>query len=52
MLYDDLRFEIFPISEPLYLNIKVRLRLIRTRQNFYMISYNPSFGLGIVERSP
>ena len=38
-------------SELLYPNMKIRLRLIRARPNFYMISDNPNVGLGIVDCS-
>ena len=39
----------FSTSEMLYPNVKIRLRLIRARPNFYMISDNPNVGLGIVD---
>ena len=38
-------------SELLHPNMKVRIRLIRTRLNFYMISENPNVSLGIVDCS-
>ena len=38
-------------SELLYPNMKVRVRLIRARPNFYMISENPKVSLGIVDCS-
>ena len=31
--------------------MKIRLRLIRARPNFYMISDNPNVSLGVVDRS-
>ena len=49
MLYGKLGVDFFPSSELLYPNMKVRLRLIRARPNFYMISDNPNVSLGIVE---
>ena len=38
-------------SELLYPNMKIRLRLIRARPNFYMISDNPNVSLRIVDCS-
>ena len=38
-------------SELLYPNMEIRLRLIRARPNFYMISDNPNVSLGIVDCS-
>ena len=40
-----------PTFELRYPNMKVRLRLIRARPNFYMISDNPNVSLGIVDCS-
>ena len=51
MLYGKLGFDFFPTSELLYPNMKVRLRLIRARPNFYMVSDNPNVSLGIVDCS-
>ena len=51
MLYGKLEFDFFSISELLYPNIKIRLRLIRARPNFYMISDKPNVSLGIVDCS-
>ena len=54
MLYGklgNLRDEFFSTSELLYPNMKIRLRLIRARPNFYMISDNPNVSLGIVDCS-
>ena len=51
MLYGKLRIDFFSTSELLYPNMKNRLRLIRGRPNFYMISDNPNVKLGIVECS-
>ena len=51
MLYGKLVVEFFPTSELVYPNMKVRLRLIRARPNFYMISDNPNVSLGIVDCS-
>ena len=38
-------------SEMLFPNMKFRLRLIRARPNFYMISGNPNVSLGFVDCS-
>ena len=51
MLYGKLGIDSFSTSELLYPNMKVRLRLIRARPNFYMISNNPKVSLGIVDCS-
>ena len=51
MLYGKLGVDFFSTSELLYPNIKIRLRLIRARPNFYMISDNPNVILGIVDCS-
>ena len=48
MLYGKLGIDFFSTSELLYANMKIRLRLIRARPNFYMISDNPNVSLGIV----
>ena len=40
--------DFFSTSELLYPNMKVRLRLIRARPIFYMISDNPNVSLGII----
>ena len=49
MLYGKLGIDFHTASELLYLNMKVRIRLIRVRSNFYMISENPNVSLGIVD---
>ena len=51
MLYGKLGVDFFSTSELLYPNMKVRLRLIRARPNFYMTSDNPNVSLGIVDCS-
>ena len=51
MLYGKLVVDFFSTSELLYTNMKIRLRLIRARPNFYMISDNPNVSLGIVDCS-
>ena len=51
MLYGKMGIDFFSTSELLYPNIKTRLRLIRARPNFYMISDNPNVSLGIVDCS-
>ena len=48
MLYGKLGVDFFSTSELLYPNMKIRVRLIRARPNFYMISDNPNVSLGIV----
>ena len=51
MLYGELRVDFFSTSELFYPNMKIRLRLIGARPNFYMISVNPNVKLGIVDCS-
>ena len=51
MLYGKLGIDFSSTSELLYPNMKTRLRLIRARPNFYMISDNPNVSLGIVDCS-
>ena len=51
MLYGKLGIDFVSTSELLYPNMKFRLRLIRARPNFYMISDNPNVSLGIVDCS-
>ena len=51
MLYGKLGVDFFTTSELLYPNMNVRIRLIRARPNFYMISDNPNVSLGIVDCS-
>ena len=51
MFYGKLGVDFLYTSELLYPNMKVRLRLIRARPNFYMISDNPNFSLGIADCS-
>ena len=51
MLYGKLGIDFFSTSELLYPNMKIRLRLIRARPNFYMISDNHNVSLGIVDCS-
>ena len=51
MLYGKLGIDFFTTSELLYPNMKVRIRLIRARPNFYMISENPNVSFGIVDCS-
>ena len=48
MLYGKMRVDFFSTSEFLYPNLKSRLRLIRARKNFYMISDIPIVSLGTV----
>ena len=52
MLYGKLGVDLFSTSELLYPNMKIRLRLIKARPKFYMISDNPNVSLGIVDCSP
>ena len=51
MLYGNLGIDFFSNSELLYPNIKIRLRLIRARPNYHMISDNPNVSLGFVDCS-
>ena len=51
MLYGKLGIDFSSTSELLYPNMKIRLRLIGARPNFYMISDNPNVSLGIVDCS-
>ena len=51
MLYGKLGVDFFSTSELLYPNMNIRLRLIRARPNFYMISDNPNVSLLIVDCS-
>ena len=50
-MYGKLGIDCFSTSELLYPNTKIRLRLIRGRPNFYMISDNPNVSLGFVDCS-
>ena len=51
LLYGKLGVDFFLTSELSYPKMKFRLRLIRARHNFYMISDNPKVSLGIVDCS-
>ena len=51
MLYGKLGINILTTSELQYPNMKLGIRLIRARPNFYMISENPNVSLGIVDCS-
>ena len=51
MLYGKLGIDLLSTSEPFYPNMKIRLRLIRARPNFYMNSDNPNVSRGIVDCS-
>ena len=51
MLYGKLGIDFLTTSELLYSNMKIRIRLIRTRPNFYMRSEKPIVSLGIVDCS-
>ena len=51
MLYGKLGIDFLTTSRLLYPNMKVRIRLIRARPNFYMITDNPNVSLGIVDCS-
>ena len=50
-LYVKLSVGFFTTSELLYPNMKIGIRLIRARPNFYKISDNPIVSLGIVDCS-
>ena len=49
MLYGKLGIDFFSTSKLLYPNMKIRLRLIRARPKFYMISDNPNVSHGNVD---
>ena len=51
MLYGKLGIDFLTTSALLYPNMKVRLRPIRERPSFYMISDNPNASMGIVDCS-
>ena len=51
MFYGELGIDLLTTSVLLYPNLKVRIRLIRARPYFYMISENPNVSLGIVDCS-
>ena len=51
MLYGKLGIDFLTTSVLLYPDMKVRIRLIRARPNFYMISENPNVSMGIVDSS-
>ena len=51
MLYGKLGIDFFSFFDLFYPNMKSRLRLIRARPNFYMISDNPNVSLGIEDCS-
>ena len=51
MLYGKLGIDFLTTSEILYPNVKVRIRLVRARPNFYLISENPNVCLDIVDCS-
>ena len=48
MLYGKLGVDFFSTSELIYPIMKIRLRLIRARPKFYLISDNPNVSLGNV----
>ena len=50
-LYGKLRVDFFSTSELLYPNMKIRLRLIKTISNCYMICDNPNVSLWVVDCS-
>ena len=51
MLYGKLGINFLTTSELLYPTMKVRIRIIRARPNFYKISENSNVSLGIVDCS-
>ena len=51
MMYGKVGIDFFSNSELLHPNMKIRLRQIRARPNFYMISGNPNVSHGIVDCS-
>ena len=51
MSYGKLGVDFFSTFDLFYPNMKIRLRLLRARPNFYIISDNPNVSLGIVDCS-
>ena len=51
MLYGKLGIYFLTTSELLYWKMKVRIKLMRARPNFYMIGENPNVSLGFVDCS-
>ena len=51
IMYGKLGVDFFSTFELLYPNIKIRLRVIRARHNFYMVSDNPNENPGVVDCS-
>ena len=49
MLYGKLGIDFATTSELLYPHMKIRIRLIRARPDFYMVSENPKVVLGVVD---
>ena len=49
--YGKLAIDLFQSEKLLFPNTKVRLKLIRARPNFYMISYNPHVSLKVLDCS-
>ena len=49
MLYGKLGIDFFSTSELLYPNMKIKLRLIKARPSFYLISDNPNVSLGVLD---
>ena len=51
MLYGKLGVDFFSTFHLLHPDMKIRLRLIRARPNFYKTNDNPNVGLGTVDCS-
>ena len=51
LLYGRLEVDLLSISELIYSNMKIRLRIVRARPNVYVFSENPNLSLGIVDCS-
>ena len=51
MLYGKLGVDLFSTAELIYPNMKIKLRVIRARPNFYMISNKPNVSLRIADFS-
>ena len=51
LMYGKLGIDFFKTSEVLNPFVKIRIRPVRARPNFYMISENPNISLGIVDCS-
>ena len=49
MLYDKLGVDFFSTSELIHTNMRIKLRIIRARPKFYMVSDNTNVSLGVLD---